>query len=274
MASQQQLRGVAIIDKDLSTHIHRWLGARSYEQYAQKMLIAYVDESFSEGHYFMGALVLAPKDVGQLARNLHDLMEEVARENLGQINRNEEFHGSDLWGGKGVWRGIEKGERYRFAVVDRAVEIIINIDLTIFLQGIDIKLLTQRYSLPESPHKLALTFLIEKVDRHFEKAATYGLVICDHVGSPSEDSRYRKDFLDLQLNGTGGNFPRKICRIVDTLHFVKSKESRLVQAIDLIVFIHRRRTVHRTLQQSERVFLDYLWDKIQARVSYNRTWSP
>lgn len=61
--------------------------------------------------------------------------------------------------------------------------------------------MAQRYSLPESPHKLALTFLIEKVDRHFERAATYGLVICDHVGSPSEDSRYRKDFLELQLNG-------------------------------------------------------------------------
>ena len=238
------------------------------------MLIAYVDESFSEGHYFMGALVLAPKAADQLARKLHDLMGEVAIENPGQISRGEEFHGSDLWGGKGVWRGIEKGERYRLALVARAVDIILSTDVTILLQGIDIKLLSQRYSLPESPHKLALTFLIEKIDRHFEKVAAYGLVICDHVGSPSEDSRYRKDFLDLQINGTGGNFPRKISRVVDTLHFVKSRESRLIQAIDLIVFIHRRRTVHRSLQPNEKAFLDSLWGKIQEKVSYNRTWSP
>lgn len=62
------------------------------------MLIAYIDESFSEGHYFMGALVLASKDVDQLARKMHDLMREVASENPGRINGSAEFHGSDLWG--------------------------------------------------------------------------------------------------------------------------------------------------------------------------------
>lgn len=222
----------------------------------------------------MGALVLAPKDVDQLARKMHDLMQEVASENPGRINGSAEFHGSDLWGGKGIWRNLERGERYRFALADRAIEIITSTDLTILLQGIDRKLLVQRYSLPESPHKLALTFLIEKIDRHFENAGTYGLVICDHVGSSSEDAQYRKDFLELQMSGTGGNSPRKISRVVDTLHFVQSKESRLIQAMDLVVFIHRRRMVHRTLKPNEKVFLDYLWGKIQAKVSYNHIWSP
>ena len=140
--------------------------------------------------------------------------------------------------------------------------------------GLDLNSQNARRTAPEPPHDFVLKSLLEKTDRYFEQQGVFGLAICDEIGSTAEMSSQRNNFRSLQKHGIGCNYPRKISRIVDTLHFVSSKESRLIQAIDLVVFLHRRRSVHRFKKESERDEVDRLWALLQPQVLYDRIWRP
>ena len=98
-----------------------------------------------------------------------------------------------------------------------------------------------------------------------------GLIICDETGSRSEDNKLRTLLKEWRTEGTGGHFPRYLESIADTLHFVPSKESRIVQAIDLITFVHQRLTVTRYPGELEGAVLSQLWREIENKVVINRT---
>lgn len=189
----------------------------------------------------MGALLIKPENVRLLELGLDQLMEEISSEHNSAILPSEEFHGTDLFSGKGIWRVITKGERY---------------------------------SLSDNPHRLALKFLIEKIDRKLEDFDSFGIIICDETGSALEKDAYRDLLREIQVDGTGGPYARKIVRIVDTLHFVSSKKSRGIQAIDLITFLHRRISVHTHASDAEYQFTQMLWGKVRDKVVYQRTWAP
>lgn len=199
-------------------------------------------------------------------------METVSLHSKAVISPTLEFHGKELWGDKGPWKGAALGERFRFAVYEKAVELIVSKDVKILFQGIDQRKLERRYSLPEPPHKLAFKFLLEQIDELFESNATHGIVISDQLGSPTEHDIYRVHLRTYREEGTGGLYPRNLSRVVDTIHFVPSKHSRLVQAIDLMTFILRRKTVSRAASDREAAVLESIWSKIELRVVYNRTW--
>ncbi|MEK6647754.1 MAG: DUF3800 domain-containing protein [Actinomycetota bacterium] len=238
------------------------------------MLIAYIDESHSDGHYFMGSLVVTPESASLLAFRLDQLMDDIASIHQGIILSSQEFHGTDLWTGKDSWRNISDGVRYRYWIYEKVINSIVECKASIFLQGLDLNSQNARRTAPEPPHDFVLKSLLEKTDRYFEQQGVFGLAICDEIGSTAEMSSQRNNFRSLQKHGIGCNYPRKISRIVDTLHFVSSKESRLIQAIDLVVFLHRRRSVHRFKKESERDEVDRLWALLQPQVLYDRIWRP
>lgn len=201
-------------------------------------------------------------------------MDNIASFHQGTIVSSQEFHGTDLWTGKDSWRNISDGVRYRYWIYEKVINSIVECKASIFLQGLDLNSQNACYTAPEPPHDFVLKCLLEKADRYFEQQGSFGLAICDEIGSKAEMSYQRNNFRSLQKHGTGGISPRKISRIVDTLHFVSSKESRLIQAIDLVVFLHRRRLVHRFKKESERDEVDRLWSLLRPQVLYNRIWRP
>ena len=222
----------------------------------------------------MGALLIKPENVRLLELALDQLMAVISSEHSSAILPSEEFHGTDLFSRKGIWREITKGERYINSVLDRAFQVLSNVEFSILLQGIDKKRLEDRYSLPDDPHRLALKFLIEKIDRKLEDLDSFGIIICDEKGSALEKDAYRELLREVQVHDTGGPYARKIVRIVDTLHFVNSKKSRGIQAIDLITFLHRRISVHTHASDAENQFTQMLWAKVRDKVVYERTWAP
>ena len=222
----------------------------------------------------MGALLIKPENVRILEMALDQLMAVISSEHNSAILPSEEFHGTDLFSRKGIWREIAKGERYINSVLDRAFQVLSSIEFSILLQGVDKKRLEDRYSLPDDPHRLALKFLIEKIDRKLEDFDSFGIIICDETGSALEKDTYRELLREIQVHGTGGPYARKIVRVVDTLHFVSSKKSRSIQAIDLITFLHRRISVHTHASDAESQFTRMLWDRVRDKVVYQRTWAP
>jgi len=66
-----------------------------------------------------------------------------------------------------------------------------------------------------------------------------------------------------------------ITRIVDTLHFAPSSASRLVQAADLVVFMHNR--IESTLPDADKRAVavnESLWRRIEKRIEHRYCWNP
>jgi hypothetical protein len=236
--------------------------------------IVFVDESYSDGHYFIGALLIKPENVRLLELALDRLMAEISSEHSSGILPNEEFHGTDLFSGKGIWREITKGERYINSVLDRAFQVLSNIEFSILLQGLNKRQLENRYSLQDDPHRITLKILIEKIDQKLEDFDSFGIIICDERGSALEKDTYRELLREVQVRDTDGLYARKVVRVVDTLHFVSSKKSRSIQAIDLITFLHRRISVHTHASNAENEFTQMLWTKVKDKIVYQGIWAP
>jgi len=66
-----------------------------------------------------------------------------------------------------------------------------------------------------------------------------------------------------------------ITRIVDTLHFAPSSASRLVQAVDLIVFMHNRIESTEPDADGRAVAInEALWRRIEKRIEHQYCWHP
>ena len=128
----------------------------------------YVDETGSTGRgartqpLLTLAAVLVPECKVQ---SLHSEMQEVAMTHLGYVPRDFEFHGQEVWGGRGAWSG--KTAEQLIAAYEACIAILGTLDLSIAFASINKEDLNRRYggSADGNAYRLALQFLMEKVDR-------------------------------------------------------------------------------------------------------------
>ena len=222
----------------------------------------------------MGALIVKFDAYSRIEKSMHGMMQEIAKKYPDTFSEIDEFHGSEIFSGSQKWRGLNLGQRFRFSIFNDVFNCVASEDCTVIYQGIDTKRLTERYPLPENPHYLVLKFLLEKVDKHLAKNNEFGIVICDSNSSNADKARYRDMLREIRSIGTGGIFPHRITRIVDTLHFVDSSDSRGIQAIDMATFVHRRRSIHKNKSHDENIFLDSLWSLLEPITQQPFIWRP
>lgn len=68
---------------------------------------------------------------------------------------------------------------------------------------------------------------------------------------------------------------RQLTRIVDTIHFAPSKASRMVQAADLVAFLHHRIKSRADTDPRAKRANESLWERIADKVSgYSGCWRP
>ena len=66
----------------------------------------------------------------------------------------------------------------------------------------------------------------------------------------------------------------KITQFVDTIHFVPSHSSRLLQAADLVAHLHRRRMTHVETDDRARRARDRMWSHLAPKVYHDLCWFP
>lgn len=195
------------------------------------VLLCYVDESYTHDHYYLAALVCPDDQALSLTEALDAVVARAAASFEG-LHPEMELHGYEMMQAKGQWAPLAKLTRARIGIYDHALRAIAAHQVHVLVQGIHpSSRLRNRH-----PHSLALAYLLEHLDEYAAATDQRALVIADEPGQYDQQHEYRS-------TGTGGYKPRKIRRIVDTLHFAPSRASRLVQASDLIAFLyHRLRT--------------------------------
>lgn len=236
------------------------------------MFLAYLDESYDARLYWMAALLCPDDAVGSLTRALDDVVRK-ASSSYAELGEQAELHGHDLFHGKGAWKPLLQLPRARIGIYHAAVRSIVAHDVEILIEGVDVTCLRQRFPEADHPHTVVLSHLLERIDDRAEHrhAGQSVLTIADQVDRADS---YRQKLWHFQRHATLGQPVRELRHIVDTLYFVPSSASRLVQAADLIAFLNRRVGGGGERDQRAARANDVLWSTIQPRVIHHRCWRP
>lgn len=232
------------------------------------MLLTYVDESYSKDCYHVAGIAVHHDAVRSLEIALHDVVARAA-DDWDMCDGDAELHGYPLLHGEQDWSAAKP--RQRIAIYRWAFDAIAAHDVRIFLCGVDSKRLRKRYARPKDPHDVCLQHLLERVDSYAKRTDQEALIIADEL---HEHDRRRHDLRDYKTSGTPGFLSSRLPRIVDTIHFAPSHHSRLIQAADLIAFLHHRRTTQKESDPRAQKANDELWARIGPRIQHQRLWRP
>lgn len=236
------------------------------------VLLAYLDESYDADRYWMAALVCPEHTVAPLTAALDEVVAQAARSYPG-VSPTAELHGHDLVHAKGAWAPLEPMLRARIGVYNAAFRAIAAHQVEIIIRGVDRRRLSERYAGARQPHPVVLQHVLERVDECSERRHAHEpvLVIADQVGHADE---YRQGLWRSQRHPTSGYRSRQLVRIVDSLHFVPSRVNRLVQAADLVVYLHARMAAGRSTDTRAVKANQALWRRIEKQVIHRHCWRP
>lgn len=140
-----------------------------------------------------------------------------------------EFHGADLFGGKGAFKPISPADR--IALCEDIVAACRDGEAAFGHCAVDKTKLSGSYQ----PHMLCFQFTLERLQIRLSQESELGLLIADEHREPEEkiiqDLAFSKEF------GTAWGYRSvAIKNVIDTVHFVKSRHNRLVQACDVLTY--------------------------------------
>ncbi len=235
------------------------------------MLLTYVDESHSAEVYFLGAVLCPATEAISLTEALDEVVAKAV-DAYGQIPPETELHGYDIFHAKGDWKHLSGMARARIGVYADALQAIADHDVKIVLTGVDLVGLRQRYgSNHDHPHSITLTHLLERVDEFAKRHDELALIIADECEG---QDNYRRELRHYRTTGTWGYKARKITTVVDTMHFASSSASRLLQAVDLVAFLHHRVHIAADNDPRAKKANRRLWSRVESRVVHQRVWYP
>jgi hypothetical protein len=237
--------------------------------HAAGVLLAYLDESYDKGEYWMTGLC-CPSD--SLLRLQSDLDAVVASAAKFGVSEQAELHGNALVHGKDDWVPMAPAIRARIQIYESALDAVAAAPgLQVFQCGVDRARLVARYAKPWHPHTVTLSHVLQRLDGYAAGIGQPVLTIADEVG---DHDVHRADLWSYQRTGTISYFHDRLNNIADTLHFAPSKHSRLLQAADLVSYLHFR--VRRTPIKDARAVKANadLWARVAPLLRHPHFWTP
>jgi len=235
------------------------------------VLVAYIDESFDRERYRIAALVVSEARMRVLSDALDDVVERAAA--AYGVSPRAELHGHELFHGKGGWASMARTPRARIAVYRDALRASARFSEAVFVQGVGRRGFRDA-GYPERgyhEHTSALSFLMAHLDKYAASQTEVMMVVADEC---DVEQLAQDDLWKAQRSGGWGYDPRVISQIVDTVHFVPSKSSRLVQAVDMIAFLNRRIHDARETDRRAAAANAALWNEIAQKVALDDLWLP
>lgn len=164
------------------------------------------------------------------AISVEDKLSTIAERVFGtrSLERSKEFHGKEIFQGKGAFKGIPSADRLE--ILKDLLSVCAAEQIVRFYIAIHPK----NFVVSQVPDEVAFMFLVEQINDFLEGKGEYGMIFGDYdepaIGpSVISLSRYRQ-------GGTNWSRGKKIDRLIDTVHFAKSHHSRLVQLADVFLY--------------------------------------
>lgn len=217
------------------------------------MLIAYLDESYTQDRYYIAAFVIDLDDLPLLQAAIADGARYA--EGFG-IAPGSELHAHEIMSGKKAWAPLRGQHRAAIAIYQRALTNIAGLPGRMFVRGLDIPRLHARYKYPDPPHRIVLQHLLEEISDYGQSLGAQVLVVADEI----PDQKAHKTRVETyQRLGTPGYKPNKLAHIQTPITFASSALTPGLQVADLIAYIFRRYDGHTEENTRTRVTVEALW---------------
>ena len=233
-------------------------------------LVAFVDESYRDDHYYVGAVVCASGNLIDLSQRLSAIRHECARK-YGVDPQATEFHAHDLMQGRNDWDALRGRTGEAVWVYRQVVRAIVDTNSRILIEGIDVRRLHARYAYPDPPHEVALRHLLERIDERCADAGRTVHVECDIIDKQNELTRVFQRFAST---GTPGYRSSRLPRIHQPLSFVDSRTSDGVQAADMAIYLYRRAKEEHAGNVRAAKATARLMTAMQPAITHERKWCP
>jgi hypothetical protein len=213
------------------------------------MKAVYLDESGNTGNrlddvdqpvHHDGALVV-PESQWLLLRNEMDQLKKVAcSEGLPETG---EFHGIDIFHGAKEWKDVPEKSRVKLY---GQVATLLEKSRAFMVIGSADKTLLQRYKKPMDPRDVAFWMVLEQIAKQTAGSEELVFIVAD-----SSDPAAHKVILDRlkkyrQFGPPFGRTTVPVDHIIDTVHFMESRDSYHLQLCDMALYGYRsyRRAAH------------------------------
>ncbi len=247
------------------------------------MRFAYMDEAGNTGRrcddpkqpvHLILTLVVEEAKVAQLHEHVRETAQRYCPSDCEDYDF--EFHGQDLFSGRGNFDGRAPTERIQ--IFDDLLQGIENAEAEIIVRGVDkVGLQRRRYPTRFHPHDIALMFTIESIERMARDQDCRVLLIADEA-KEVEHAAIR-DLASYQRMGTTWGFrTEQIDHIIDTIHFVPSHTNCAIQLADCATFVAARtRKVRDGIvpRNESAEAVERLWEtRIEPHIQANEVWYP
>ncbi|UXM91960.1 DUF3800 domain-containing protein [Paenarthrobacter sp. JL.01a] len=186
--------------------------------------------------YYMGALMVGAVEARALEKSLDAIVATVTQDVPG-FDPATELHGYEVFHQKGAWEGVPVW--LSVSVCKQAAEAIRESGAVFVFRGIDIEKLNGNYAAPLPAHRLALSHVLESVQRvlNLDHTNESVLVLADeHHAAPDSRTRFR----GMRAAAQWGYTTIPLSDLIDTIYFGPSNHSRLLQAADMATFLTNR----------------------------------
>jgi hypothetical protein len=231
----------------------------------------YIDETGTAGNQPFLYVVAAVVDEWQV-QQLAAQMREVAQRHFGFfVPEDFEFHGNQVWGGSHHWEGKTPTEL--IAAYLEVMDLLDTCQIDVAYASINKAGLHGKYdgAHDDKAYRLALQFLLEKVDRNLGDALK--VLVADEAHE--HELKAIRMVADMQQWGVGEVPSRKhLSTVIDSLHFVRSHASPGVQMADLTAYVIQRRLMtpietHPDANAAMEKLRTLVWDRTQT---WRETW--
>ncbi len=200
---------------------------------------------------------------------------------LWQASRNHgipndlELHGQQLFQRSGEWKclrdlGRGRDAQVATAIYRQALGVIAKSGGHVFARGIDQPALRAQYIRPGDPHELALSFVLERVEKHLRRAGKRSLVIADQLPDSARQNERVSRYANAAVLGNG-----TVLRSVDfPIDWQDSRGHHGLQAIDLCTYVIKRTASVRTEDRRAERALSALSSAMAPAVRTNSIWVP
>lgn len=200
-------------------------------------LLFFVDESADAKYHFHLGLLANGAQVAAAEKDLEGIVERAF--DAGLTTWRAEIHGEEIVSMKGAWA---KGRTNISGLIDVAHEVLGVLaahEIEVICRGVELDRFRRKYGPRASPHTWLFRNVLERLNERLKALDDYALVIAD------EHHQYGRSMrADLHIGqrvSTPGYRGQKLARVIDTVHFVNSADSRLTQLADMAVYVRRRR---------------------------------
>jgi hypothetical protein len=176
---------------------------------------------------------------------VHDKVSETVEHSIGhcvqdvvpedRLDKFEEFHAWELYGGYGVFDGVD--QQKRFEAIKRLLSIISDFKIPVIYGGVNLSLLQQQYYPSANPIDIAFRMCIPRIEelmkgKQRNAGSEFTLLIIDEMDKDKR-SRLKQTFRELRKPIRPPNWHPGTWYIHDDMYFGSSKDSLGIQLADL-----------------------------------------